>query len=102
MNEAKRESFLQDVEVKNSYQVMARRTDGSAFVVVDDVFANVALVALTATAPTGALLVTAAHFGRTPDIPRHHAARSADALTALVANYQQINMADYFLISKFQ
>jgi hypothetical protein len=41
--------------------------------------------------------VTASHFGRTPDIPRHHAARSADALTALVANYQQINTKDDFL-----
>ena len=74
---------------------MTRRTDGSAFVVVDDVFTNVALVALTATASTGALLVTASHFGWTPNFSRHHAARSTDALTALVAHYdQQFNMTD--------
>jgi hypothetical protein len=69
-----------------SYQKITRRTGRSAFAVVDDVFANVALVALTATAPTGALLVTAAHFGRTPNFCRH-AARS---LTALVAHYQRL------------
>jgi hypothetical protein len=62
---------------------------------VDDVFTNVALVTLTATASTGALLVTASHFGWTANFSRHHAARSTDALTALVAHYdQQFNMTD--------
>jgi hypothetical protein len=87
MNEGKRKRFQED---EISYQKITRRTGGSAFVVVDDVFANVALVALTATAPTGALLVTAAHFGRTPNFCCRHAARSTDALTALVAHYQRL------------
>jgi hypothetical protein len=87
MNEGKRKRFQED---EISYQKITRRAGGSAFAVVDDVFANVALVALTATAPTGALLVTAAHFGRTPNFCCRHAARSTDALTTLVAHYQRL------------
>lgn len=82
----KEKVFLEEVR-GDSYQVMARRANRSAFVVVDDVFANIALVALVATASTGALFVTATHFRWTPNFFSNHAACPAAALTALIAYF---------------
>lgn len=69
---------------------MARRTDTPTFLVVDDVFTNVTLIALVAAASAGALFVTASHLGRTALLFRYQTAGAVTTLAALVAHYHDI------------